>query len=134
MKEVKYIDMKEFREKGYLQEVNRRALHPVGLALEITVFDRWSGFRYLVKKAFKLLFKGEEKEIVTGVWDYREDVMGIYYGFSNTPETNKTQRRAQALIKKMNFENEILKRKLYREELFGDVIEPIESKNDEKIT
>lgn len=32
---VKYIDPEEFREEGYLQEVNRRFLHPLGLAIEV---------------------------------------------------------------------------------------------------
>lgn len=30
-----YIDIKEFREKGYLQELNRLFLHKLGLALEV---------------------------------------------------------------------------------------------------
>jgi len=30
---VKDIDTKEFREKGYLQELNRQFLHPLGMAL-----------------------------------------------------------------------------------------------------
>ena len=32
--EQKYMPIKEFRERGYLQELNRRFLHPLGLALE----------------------------------------------------------------------------------------------------
>lgn len=37
---VTYIDPKEFQEKGYLQEVNRRLFfHPLGLALEITQLE-----------------------------------------------------------------------------------------------
>lgn len=35
MSQPKRIDIKEFREKGYLQELNRNFLHPLGLALEI---------------------------------------------------------------------------------------------------
>ena len=30
---MKYIDVKEFRERGYLQELNRQFLHPLGMAL-----------------------------------------------------------------------------------------------------
>lgn len=127
MSGIKYIDVTEFREKGYLQEVNRRALHPVGLALEISVFSRWNAFRYNMERAFKALFKGIGKEIVTGIWDYREDNAGIYYGFSNSRDPN---RKLQAMAKQMNFEIEISKRKEEREKLFGNYIEPIES--DEK--
>lgn len=33
IEEVKYISAKKFREEGFLQEVNRQFLHPLGLAL-----------------------------------------------------------------------------------------------------
>jgi hypothetical protein len=36
---MKYIDIKEFREKGYLQELNRQFLHPLGLALEVVIHE-----------------------------------------------------------------------------------------------
>lgn len=32
---MKYLDLKEFMDKGYLQEVNRYFFHPLGLALEV---------------------------------------------------------------------------------------------------
>jgi hypothetical protein len=35
--ERRYMDVREFREAGFLQEVSRRVLHPVGLALEVAV-------------------------------------------------------------------------------------------------
>ena len=60
--ETKRIPIKEFRELGFIQEINRRLLHPCGLALEVIVD----------------LETGEEK--LGGVWDYREDPEGIYYG------------------------------------------------------
>jgi hypothetical protein len=58
--DIKYIDIKEFRERGYLQEVNRRFLHPLGLALEVR--------------------QGEDGvEVVSGVWDYRDDPEGMNF-------------------------------------------------------
>ena len=60
MSDVKRIDIKEFREKGYLQEVNRRFLHRVGLALEVVVDD-------------------DGTERLGGIWDYREDPEGICF-------------------------------------------------------
>lgn len=36
---INKMNIKEFREKGYLQEVNRQFLHPLGLALEIEIND-----------------------------------------------------------------------------------------------
>jgi len=34
-----HMDIKEFKERGYLQEVNRKFLHPLGLALEVVIDD-----------------------------------------------------------------------------------------------
>lgn len=63
---IKKIDIKEFREKGYLQELNRQFLHPLGMALEIIQDED----------------TGEEK--LGGIWDYREDEKGIYFDFQNS--------------------------------------------------
>lgn len=60
MSEIKRIDIKEFREQGYLQELNRQFLHPLGMALEIIIDD-----------------DGNEK--LGGVWDYRDDPEGMLY-------------------------------------------------------
>jgi len=35
--DVERIDVAEFRRVGYLAELNRRFLHPLGLALEVVV-------------------------------------------------------------------------------------------------
>src|SRR5580765_892416 len=59
--DIKRIDIKEFRELGFLQEVNRMFLHPLGLALEVTVEEDGS-------------------EHLGGVWDYREDPEGMIFG------------------------------------------------------
>jgi hypothetical protein len=37
MNKVPYIDIKEFYDFGYLQEVNRRFLHPLGMALSVVL-------------------------------------------------------------------------------------------------
>lgn len=55
------MPVKEFRELGLLQELNRRFLHPMGLALEVIVEDDGS-------------------ERFGGVWDYRDDPEGMIYG------------------------------------------------------
>lgn len=57
---IKRIDIAEFREHGYLQEVNRRFLHPLGLALEVVV-------------------QGDGTERLGGVWDYRDDPEGMNF-------------------------------------------------------
>lgn len=58
---IKYIDIKEFMEVGYLQEVNRRFLHPLGLALEVMAKDDGSWH-------------------LSGIWDYRDDPEGMSFG------------------------------------------------------
>jgi len=53
--EVKRISIKEFREFGFLHEVNRVFFHPLGLALEV-IIDRETG-----------------EERLGGIWDCRDD-------------------------------------------------------------
>jgi len=55
------MDIKEFIEKGFLQEVNRQFFHPLGLALAVK--DNEDGTWSLHK-----------------VWDYRDDSEGMFFG------------------------------------------------------
>lgn len=73
MSEIQRIDIKEFREVGFLQEVNRLFFHPLGLALEIVVGDDGS-------------------ERLGGVWDSRDDAEGI--AFQDGPDDDKANRVA----------------------------------------
>lgn len=59
----KTMTVKEFREQGYLQELNRQFLHPLGLALEVVVEEDGT-MRF-----------GE-------VWDSREDPEGFIFGWN----------------------------------------------------
>ena len=61
--EINRIDVAEFREFGYLQEVNRLFLHPLGLALEVVRHD-------------------DGTETLGGVWDYRDDPEGMNFADS----------------------------------------------------
>ena len=96
------MSIKEFREKGYLQELNRQFLHPFGLALEIVIEP-----------------DGEEK--LSSVWDCREDKEGIIYDINNSDE----ERKAKFKIKKENIENELKLRNIERKKTLGYIIEPI---------
>lgn len=58
---VNYISIKEFREKGFLQELNRQFLHPLGLALQVNI-------------------DADGNETLGGIWDYRDDPEGILFG------------------------------------------------------
>ena len=57
---MKRMSVKEFRKTGLLQEVNRRFLHPLGLALEVIVEDN-----------------GNER--FGEIWDCRYDPEGIRF-------------------------------------------------------
>ena len=59
--EIKRMDIKEFRQLGFLQEVIRRFLHPLGLALEVVI-------------------KEDGSEELGGVWDNRDDKEGMFFG------------------------------------------------------
>jgi len=101
MNDIKRIDIKEFREKGYLQELNRRFLHPLGMALEIR--------------------QENGVETLGGIWDYREDEEGIYYDLVNSDEE-----RIETFSKNEQFVfDEMMKRSEKRTEMFGSNIEPI---------
>jgi len=102
MKDIKRIDIKEFREKGYLQELNRRFLHPLGMALEIKQED-------------------DGTETLGGIWDYREDEEGIYFNLadSDIERLDKFHKNEQFIF------DEMMKRSDKRTEMFGSNIEPI---------
>lgn len=57
--DIKRMSIKEFREVGFLQEVNRLFFHPLGLALEVIVEG--------------------DTERLGGIWDYREDPEGVLF-------------------------------------------------------
>ena len=59
---TKWMDLNEFREEGYLQEVNRQFFHPLGLALAISVDD-----------------DGQVTGLA-GIIDGRDDPRGMWYG------------------------------------------------------
>ena len=109
--EIKKIDIKEFREKGYLQELNRRFLHPLGLAMEV-IINKESG-----------------EESLGGVWDYREDTEGIYYAFNEKKFTN-AERLKTTQQKFDSIESELAKRSEGRIKSLGFLYEPIPDRHD----
>jgi len=70
--EVKRMDLKEFRDKGFLQEVNRQFFHPLGLALEIVYDDNGN-------------------ITLGGIWDYREHEEGMLFDIANRSEEEQEQ-------------------------------------------
>lgn len=98
----KKMDIREFREKGYLQEVNRRFFHPLGLALEVFVEE-------------------DETERLGGIWDFREDPEGIYFDIKNRSK----ELRKLAIEKFMFVSEQEDNRRKSRENLLGFFVEPI---------
>ena len=102
MEEIKKINIKEFREKGYLQEINRLFLHPLGLALAVKIND-------------------DSTEELDCIWDYREDEEGIYYDLENADDERIKKFSDNSKIIATEFENRLPKRK----EKLDFEIEPI---------
>jgi hypothetical protein len=98
--EIKRIPIKEFRKLGFIQEINRRLLHPCGLALEVIVEE-----------------DGTEK--LGGVWDYREDPEGMYYR-----EDELSRVKAQTVV------DLFTSKLLHRREEYGHIIQPVPEKKD----
>lgn len=74
MSHPKQIDLTEFRDLGILQELNRQFLHPLGLAIFVTVADDG-----------KVLQIG-------GVYDFRDDPDGVLYANLSYEELKKAER------------------------------------------
>lgn len=80
---VKYIDIAEFRELGFLQEANRQFFHPLGLALEVVTeeCERCGGDGLNPDNTHCEPCGGLGKtERLGGIWDYRDDPEGMEYG------------------------------------------------------
>lgn len=95
---IKRMTPAEFRSLGLLQEVNRRLLHPMGLALEV-------------------VHEGEEMRF-GGVWDYRDDPEGIAFADQDIADEQSRQyvRNADELIEQ---------HRAARVALFGGIIQPV---------
>jgi len=99
---VKRMNIKEFRELGFLQEANRQFFHPLGLALEVIV-DIENG-----------------SEELGGVWDYREDPEGIIFDKSLVLE-----KAEEMSAKARNVAAERDRHIGRRRKMFGSEIQPI---------
>ena len=102
--EIKKMNINEFRTKGYLQELNRAFLHPLGLALEISIDDN-----------------GTEK--ISGIQDHRDDPEGVIFDIENL----STERKVEMFEKRNFVVNEMNKKAVVRRKLFNSEsnIEPL---------
>lgn len=94
---IKRMSVKEFRTRGFLQEVNRQFLHPLGLALET------------IKET-------EDEESFGEVWDYIDDPEGMFFGDVSSPDMIE---RAEEIEKLKNEKAEV------RIEKYGFSIQPL---------
>jgi hypothetical protein len=99
MTDIKRMDIKEFRAKGYLQEINRLLLHPLGLALEVIINDE------------------DGSERLGGVWDYRDDPEGLAY-LDEVASSPEFQQKAQYIAAQFH------SRAQRRQEELGFIIQP----------
>lgn len=97
---MKYISVKEFREHGYLQELNRQFLHPLGLALSVEIDD-------------------DGNESLGGIWDCREDETGLIFD-EDVLDTGKTD----AVVTEQKTRHELRKQEL------GYDIQPVEMEQE----
>ena len=96
MQEQKRMSIKEFQEFGYLQELNRQFLHPLGLALECIV-------------------NNETGEVsLGGIWDNRDSQDGMAFA-DWLIDKEKVNRVAKALDEKSPS----------RIKIFGSIIQPV---------
>jgi hypothetical protein len=97
-KDINTISVAKFRRIGYLQEINRTYLHPMGLALSVEV--------------------GRSGEETFGIiWDYRDDLEGIVFDDSLIDDEFEERANLLAAV--------FLARSRRRKELLGYIIQPI---------
>jgi hypothetical protein len=104
---IKRMDLNEFVAKGFLLEINRRFLHPMGLALEVTQHT-------------DLKDGGPPLCSLGGVWDDRDDPEGMRYG--EPPEDPVWIVRRQKAASVAEHERE---RHATRQAALGFVVQPI---------
>jgi len=108
MSEIKTITAREFYEAGFLQEVNRQFLHPLGLALCVTIDED----------------DPEDAGEFSSVWDYRDDPEGMTFG---GPENYGLNAR-----KALAVEAERVRHEVARKKLFGQVVQPLDNGLDKR--
>lgn len=97
-KPIKYMDLEEFIETGYLLEINRQFLHPLGLAMAISCEE-------------------DGTHHIAGIVDSRDDQEGFVFAALDEEDREKAKRVTDLWIEKAR---ERLRR-------FGWIMQPMES-------
>lgn len=101
---VKHMRWSEFIDAGLLHEINRRLLHPMGLALAVTV-DEETGEGVLE----------DANAAAVAIWDYRDDPEGMV--FADEALDPEKARRVRRMFDAAAGE---------REKLLGYVVQPVD--------
>lgn len=100
---MKVMDIAEFKEQGFLEEVNRQFFHPLGLALAVTVHDDGAAeLAYII--------------------DSRDDSEGFIMGYNGWPDPDAA--RADAKRHAEIVATERFKHADHRLKKFGWVVQP----------
>jgi len=85
-----YMNINEFVERGFLQEVNRGFFHRLGLALEVTTDD-------------------EGNSHISGIWDYRDDLEGVLFanGILDQAKADHVKELMESKIKCRNIQPDV---------------------------
>lgn len=79
VKKIRKMNIKEFRQKGFLQEVNRLFFHPLGLAPEVAV-DWPEGITDEEISEYNSVFDHPNAVWkLGGIWDYTDDPEGMLF-------------------------------------------------------
>jgi hypothetical protein len=95
MVELKRMSIHELRDRGYLHEINRLVLHPLGLALEV-MLEECPFCGHESREDCGMCDEHGLVERLGTVWDCREDPEGIRYG-----EDTLSSAKAQAVYDEM---------------------------------
>jgi len=98
-----WLDIAEFKESGYLEEVNRLFFHPLGLALEVNCYE---------DGACEL----------AGIIDSRNDPEGFIMGYDSWPDPEATKETARKHARFVAKEKD--SRAGARLDAFGWVVQP----------
>jgi len=82
--DIKKMSFKEFRDLGFLQELNRQFLHPRGLALAVT--------------------QNENNKITSEIeiWDARDDIEGWLFDTLDKDKINRVEQEYKKYLKARN--------------------------------
>lgn len=132
MATINYIDLTEFRERGYLQELNRQFLHPLGMALEWSPGTNYEDFTKMMGSVgyqygddamhnawAGFCMAGGDKPHLGRVWDSREDEEGYRYARFPADVIEESQIKADVVA------TEQAVKRVARERILGYHIQPV---------